>query len=254
MPFQVCEKCGYSLYRTSTKTSKRKIYYYRCIGPDNYRFVNGRVCPSKPIRQDYLDELVWDEIIKLLESPQLIQKEIDRRIYEAGNTEAAQKDKLILKKEITRLQNSIDKMLNAYQENLITLAVLRKRVPELRKRENAKQKELENIEMQVADRKRFIELTYNVGPFIRQLKETSKNLTIEQKQNILRMIVKEIVVGENNIRIKHSIPMDIEKKTNFSKSYLLGKGSHKPIAVQYHAARAGQRNGTLRIALCALCR
>jgi site-specific DNA recombinase len=221
----VCEKCGYSLYRTSTKTSKRKIYYYRCIGSDNYRFVNGRVCSSKPIRQDYLDELVWDEIIKLLESPQLIQKEIDRRIYEAGNSQAVQKGKLSVKKEITRLQNSIDKILDAYQENLITLAELRKRIPELRKRENAKQKELENIEMQVVDRKRFIELTYNIESFIKQLKETSKNLTIEQKRNILRMIVKEIVVGENDIKIKHSIPMDIEKKTNFLKSYLLRKGS-----------------------------
>jgi site-specific DNA recombinase len=28
----VCGQCGYSLYRTSTKTSKRKIYYYRCLG------------------------------------------------------------------------------------------------------------------------------------------------------------------------------------------------------------------------------
>jgi site-specific DNA recombinase len=222
----VCEKCGYSLYRTSTKTSKQKIYYYRCIGSDNYRFVNGRVCSSKPIRQDYLDELVWDEIVKLLESPQLIQKKIDRRIYEAGNTQAAQEDKLILRKEITRIQKSIDKLLDAYQENLITLAELRKRIPELRKRENAKQKELETLEMQVADRERFIELTYNIESFIEQLKETSKNLTIEQKQNILRMIVKEIIVGEDEIRIKHSIPMDIEKKTNLLKSCLLGKGSH----------------------------
>jgi len=222
----ICEKCGYSLYRTSTKTSKRKIYYYRCIGSDNYRFANGRVCPCGPIRQDYLDELVWGEIIKLLENPQLIQKEIDRRIYEAGNTGAAQKDKLILKKEITRVQKSIDKLLDAYQENLITLAELRKRVPELRKRENTKQKELENQEAQVADKKRFIELTYNIDSFVKQLKETSKNLTIEQKQNILRMIVKEIIVGENEIKIKHSIPMDIEKKTDFLKCYLLGKGSH----------------------------
>jgi site-specific DNA recombinase len=222
----VCEKCGYSLYRTSTKTSKRKIYYYRCIGSDNYRFANGRTCSSKPIRQDYLDELVWDEIVKLLESPRLIQNEIDRRIYEAGNTEAVQKDKLFLKKEITRAHKSIDKLLDAYQENLITLAGLRKRIPELRKRENAKQKELENLEIQMVDRKRFVELTYNIDNFVKQLKETSKNLTIEQKQNILRLIVKEIIVGENEIKIKHSIPMDIEKKTDFLKSYLLSKGGH----------------------------
>ncbi|GBE16224.1 transposon gamma-delta resolvase [bacterium BMS3Abin15] len=50
----VCSICGYAIYRTSTRTSTRKIYYYRCIGSDNYRHPNGRVCSNRPIRQDYL--------------------------------------------------------------------------------------------------------------------------------------------------------------------------------------------------------
>jgi len=81
----VCEQCGYGLYRTSTHTSKRKLNYYRCIGSDGYRRLNGPACTDRPIRQDYLDEFVWSEIIRLLEDPGLIQTEIDRR------REAAQK-------------------------------------------------------------------------------------------------------------------------------------------------------------------
>ena len=38
----VCERCGYGLYRTSTRTSARKLYYYRCIGSDAYRHLKGR--------------------------------------------------------------------------------------------------------------------------------------------------------------------------------------------------------------------
>ncbi len=222
----VCEKCGYSVYRTSTKTSKRKIYYYRCIGSDNYRFANGRICSSKPIRQDYLDQAVWNEVVILLENPQLIQKEIERRIELASNTEATKKSKSALNKEIIRMQNGIDKLLDAYQENLITLSELRKRIPELRKREKVKQKELDSLEMQVADRNRFMKVSHNIEFFMTQLKKTSKNIAIEQKRNILRMIVKEIIIGENEIKIIHSIPTDIEKKTNFSKSYLLSQRRH----------------------------
>ena len=51
----VCEQCGYGLYRTSTHTSKQKLNYYRCIGSDGYRRLNGPVCTNRPIRQDYLD-------------------------------------------------------------------------------------------------------------------------------------------------------------------------------------------------------
>src|SRR5215475_6156560 len=75
----VCEQCGYGLYRTSTHTSKQKLNYYRCIGSDGYRRLNGPVCTNRPIRQDYLDQFVWSEVIRLLEGPELIQTEIDRR-------------------------------------------------------------------------------------------------------------------------------------------------------------------------------
>ena len=75
--------CGYALYRTSTRTPARKLYYYRRIGSDAYRHLRGALCVNRPVRQDYLDEFVWREIIRLLEEPALIQAEIDRRLMEA---------------------------------------------------------------------------------------------------------------------------------------------------------------------------
>src|SRR5882672_3807177 len=61
----VCERCGYALYRTSTRTTRRQIKYYRCLGSDRYRHLRGSICSCRPIRQDYLDELVWQEIMQL---------------------------------------------------------------------------------------------------------------------------------------------------------------------------------------------
>ena len=43
-----CAACGYGYYRTSTRTARRKICYYRCLGSDNYRYEGGRVCRNKP--------------------------------------------------------------------------------------------------------------------------------------------------------------------------------------------------------------
>src|SRR5215467_6179084 len=80
-----CSKCGYALYRTSTRTSARKIYYYRCLGSDRWRYLNGPVCNNRPIREELLDQVVWNEIVKLIENPRLIEEELNRRL------EAAQK-------------------------------------------------------------------------------------------------------------------------------------------------------------------
>src|SRR5258708_19847824 len=79
----VCEKCGYALYRSSAQTSKQKLYYYRCLGSDAYRYRNGAVCDNRPIRQDYLDAFVWTEMLRLLDDPTLIQAELDRRMEAA---------------------------------------------------------------------------------------------------------------------------------------------------------------------------
>ena len=63
----VCRECGYGCYRTTTRTTNKRIYYYRCIGSDNYRHLGGRVCDSRPIRADELDRLVWGEVRRLLQ-------------------------------------------------------------------------------------------------------------------------------------------------------------------------------------------
>src|SRR3989442_11744180 len=76
----VCRSCGYAYYRTSTRTSRRKLFYYRCLGSDDYRYPEGRRCMNRPVRQDALDALVWDEVIRLLEDPSLVRQAIDRRL------------------------------------------------------------------------------------------------------------------------------------------------------------------------------
>jgi site-specific DNA recombinase len=43
----VCQRCGYGLYRTSTRTSTQTIYYYRCLGRDSYRHLKGAICDNR---------------------------------------------------------------------------------------------------------------------------------------------------------------------------------------------------------------
>ena len=38
----VCRKCGYAYYRASSRTSLKKIHYYRCLGSDHFRYPDGR--------------------------------------------------------------------------------------------------------------------------------------------------------------------------------------------------------------------
>ena len=85
----VCASCGYAYYRTSTRTTTKIIYYYRCLGSDDYRYEHGRVCSSKPVRADYLDDVVWDHISDLLADPALIRTEITKRLAQVRTADPA---------------------------------------------------------------------------------------------------------------------------------------------------------------------
>ena len=201
-----CRKCGYGLYRTSTRTSARKIYYYRCLGSDAWRHLGGPVCDSKPVRQDLLDELVWCEIVKLLENPQLIQEELERRLAAARNAGPAKRREETLQRELARVQKSMERLMTAYQEELLSLDDLRRRMPELRKREQTSRAELNAIESQLADRAAYLRLAETVTGFLARLREAAKMLDVPERQRIVRLLVKEILVADDAIVIRHSIP------------------------------------------------
>ena len=92
-----CGRCGYALSRTSAQTSARKISYYRCLGSDSWRHLNGPLCDSRPVRQDLLDEIVWNEVVRLLEDPALIGAEIDRRLQAARASDPNQQREIDLR-------------------------------------------------------------------------------------------------------------------------------------------------------------
>jgi site-specific DNA recombinase len=228
----VCGECGYAYYRTSTRTSKRKIYYYRCLGSDDYRHVNGRVCQNRPIRQDYLDKIIWKQVIELLEDPELIRQEIQRRLQEIQNSNPIKKRKEVLDREIARQQKSIEKLLDAYQEGLLELEELRCRLPNLRKRSESLQSELRSLEATAGDRQILLRLAENMGNFLERLRCGADTLEVIERQKILRLVVKEILIHKETIKIRHSIPITGTQATSGVSgredipSYLLRSRSH----------------------------
>jgi site-specific DNA recombinase len=140
-----CAKCGYALYRTSTRSSARVIHYYRCLGSDAWRRLSGSVCNNHPVRQDLLDEVVWTEIVRLLEDPQLIQNELDRRLAAAREADPTKRREEALRRDLIRIRKNIDHLLTAYQEGLLSLDELPERIPNLRRREQADNAEMQAI-------------------------------------------------------------------------------------------------------------
>ena len=97
------------------------------------------------IRLDYLDDLVWRQILELLRSPELIRAEMERRRMESLSANPVQQRQEQLERQLSRAKQQMDKLLDAYQEDLLNLSDLRARAPALKKKIAALESERQNL-------------------------------------------------------------------------------------------------------------
>ena len=204
----VCRECGYSYYRTSTRTSNKRISYYRCIGQDGWRHPDGKRCTSGPVRADELDPLVWAEVRRLLENPELVRAEIDRRLDAARTEHPAARRRETLERDLTRASQAVERLIEAYQEQLISLEELRARTPALRKRQTTLQAQLDSLDAELHDAATYLQLADTLEGFLARLADGLDQLDIVEQQRILRLVVREVLIGgdDDKITIHHSIP------------------------------------------------
>jgi hypothetical protein len=98
------------------------------------------------------DALVWEQVVGLLKAPELVRAEIDQRMEESLSTDPMRQRKNRLERELKRTGSQLDKLLDAYQADLIRLADLRSRAPEFRRRQIAMEEELEGVTLQALEK------------------------------------------------------------------------------------------------------
>ena len=201
-----CSACGYGYYRTSARTTSRKIYYYRCLGSDDYRYEGGRVCGNQPVRADYLDTVVWDHITTLLADPALVRAEISKRLEQARTADPATRQRKQLELALAKAGTGITAMIEAYAEQLITIDELRAKMPHLRARETSLRGQIDALDAQAADRDACLTLAGDLEGFLAQLRSNAATATVEDRQRVLRLLVKDILIGPEKITIRHRIP------------------------------------------------
>ena len=202
-----CSGCGYACYRGhTTTTAGNKIFYYRCIGSGNYRFEHGKVCGSKPVRADYLDQVVWDHITDLIADPALIRAEITGRLAQIRTADPATAQRKRLDDALAKTTSAVSRLIGAYQEDLLSLDELRARMPDLRARETSLRHQAQALDAQLADREVYLKLAQNLERFLAALRKSAVSATVEDRQRVVRLLVKEVLVGPGKIVIRHSIP------------------------------------------------
>ncbi|KKR74594.1 MAG: hypothetical protein UU17_C0010G0001, partial [Candidatus Nomurabacteria bacterium GW2011_GWA1_40_8] len=187
-----------------------KHLYYRC-SDRIYSFPLPPTCMEGGINARIADRMVWQEITRLMISPDQLLKEIDRwKNNRKDKRQSSGIDVDTIQKNISKLRGQIERYNNAYGAGLFSLEKLKEyTVP--------RNKQVEELELQI--RKVEQEESYinvatiptenEVKIFSEGISETLENLSFENKQAIIRNTIGKIIGTQKQLQVSGSIPLSL---------------------------------------------
>ena len=206
-----CQNCSYALYGKPVSAPNNPRRDYRCLGQDGHRWAQGRVCAGHPMRVEVLDEIVWEQTQELIQHPEVILQEYSRRIHTKKQGELDLTALLMKKqKEIHYQELEKKRLLDLYQTGIIALEEITPRLEVIRGRIKNIQQEYALLEEEKHREQKQLQLIEQFSAFQKKFSSRLEGLTFEEKKQIVRLLVDEVLVDSINEKliVKHVIPLD----------------------------------------------
>ena len=209
----VCRRCGYAYYGKATPGLAERYRpgtfgygAYRCIGSDGYRFDGEAVCANRPVRSDRLEHAVWAEIEAVLNDPERIAYEYERRLTElpaAGQTNSDVGD---VERRIGALQRGIGRLIDGYAEGVIERAEFEPRVTDLRACVAQLEEQRETLCAAAEARRDLTMIIGQLLDFSTKIHENLDQLDWAVRRDVIRLMVRRIEIDHGQIEIISRIP------------------------------------------------
>ena len=185
-------------------------HYYHCTGHDSLRARSGiGRCPQRHLRADELDELVWTEVRRHLESPPLIVEAYAklRAEPEPRPDDVVAQEAHALEHKLVEMDREEHRLLDAYQAGLIELQQLEQRQGLLRQRRGHVQAGLETIRGEHTAALQRADLQMSLQSFTRSIRAPLATLPFEDRQRLVRTVIERVMVEEGQLDIHFAIPV-----------------------------------------------
>ena len=136
-----------------------------------------------------------------------MRAEIERRAQEARQAGPQRRRAADLRLEREKLERAMDRLLTAYQEQVLDLDELRARMPGLRARLAETEAALRALEAEAASRSAALRLADTLEGFLAELRERAGSAAVGDRRKVLELLVQEVLVGKETVTIRHSIPV-----------------------------------------------
>ena len=212
-----CENCGHH-YHGTVRSLERGLMYYVCNGRTMYRAYGKEKCPSTTLNMQWLDNLVWQQCVDFIRSPEIvlqyIEEQDNEKIYNDLRAEQEQ-----IERQLTTKAKEKDNIVTLYCQEFITMAEVEERIERIKKEVSTLNQRADEIEQLLQKQNDTFKNKETAADLLKSLNAIldKGDYDFETKQHIIRLLIEKIfvktIISENGekhatIRIKFNFTDD----------------------------------------------
>lgn len=209
--------CGAPIYSKLCHGQK----YYICSSKRNSFIEKPKCFKSRYYSGDELERLIWNEFLKVVQSPTLLRQRINQHKSNSNSEknalEAHIKD---IDKFIANEEEKINRLVVAYSESAITLDELKNQKEEYEKKINSMVAEKEKLLSKISRSFEEFPEKINLESFSSKINSLLKDIDVSMKQSILRHFINKIVLDGGTAKITAVLPKEVLVAPKFTLSLL----------------------------------
>jgi site-specific DNA recombinase len=199
-----CARCHYAF---TARTVHPGYNYYTCSGRRHVdRMPDGQPCTAPLVPASALDQIVWDDLARILSQPALIMQELARA--QAGDwlPEALQARRTTLQRSLAQLERQQQRLLEVFLAEVIERHEFDRKRREVSQMQSGLLQQLRDLDHQAQQQTEVAQLATGIETFCQRLQPTLEHLTFAQRRQLVELLIDRILVDEHQVEIRYAIP------------------------------------------------
>jgi site-specific DNA recombinase len=191
----------------------RGVIYYHCYKDQKFKAPideNGepQPCSCKWVNGKSLEAAVWDKITDLLCHPDLLVRELEKLTQPDSATRATMEEELsYIRKCLAAFPKEERRLVEGYRKGLVPDFMMREEMERVAQERRQAEERHSELERQLVHLDKALSYQSQVQALAHRLSAGLETMSFDQRRELLRLLVDEVVYDEGQVTIKTIIPL-----------------------------------------------
>jgi site-specific DNA recombinase len=199
-----CRSCGLAC---TVRNNGRKASY--CCGGKGTLIMRRRPepCRSPQVPTEQLDELVWEDLRRVLEQPAVLEEALRRarQGWQEGSERGARRREL--RRGQVETERKIERLMDGYLAGVLDLEELRKRKGKLEDKLEGLRRQEQHLSAEAIQEDRLKTVALNMEEFRAAIARGLDQMDFAQRRALVELLIDRVVVDPPQVEIRYIIPL-----------------------------------------------